>query len=71
MTDPIDSFTAPATAQPSSEDDLQAKWQRVDGRRSFLKGVGLAGAAARSRQGPVCRRSRTPLVRCVADARGS
>jgi Ferritin-like domain len=29
-----------------SEDDLQAHWQRVVGRRSFLKGVGLAGAAA-------------------------
>jgi hypothetical protein len=30
----------------SIEDDLQAHWQRVVGRRSFLKGVGLAGAAA-------------------------
>jgi hypothetical protein len=28
------------------EDDLQAHWRRVVGRRSFLKGVGLAGAAA-------------------------
>src|SRR3954451_14753622 len=28
------------------EDDVQAHWQRVVGRRSFLKGVGLAGAAA-------------------------
>jgi hypothetical protein len=28
------------------EDDLQAHWRRVVGRRSFLKAVGLAGAAA-------------------------
>jgi hypothetical protein len=28
------------------EDDVQAQWRRVAGRRSFLKGVGLAGAAA-------------------------
>jgi len=28
------------------EDDVDALWQRVLGRRSFLKGVGLAGAAA-------------------------
>jgi hypothetical protein len=28
------------------EDDLQAHWRRVVGRRSFLKGVGVAGAAA-------------------------
>jgi hypothetical protein len=28
------------------EDDLQAQWRRVVGRRSFLKGIGLAGAAA-------------------------
>jgi Ferritin-like domain len=27
-------------------DDLRTQWQRVVGRRSFLKGVGLAGAAA-------------------------
>jgi hypothetical protein len=30
----------------SIQDDLEAKWQGVVGRRSFLKGVGLAGAAA-------------------------
>lgn len=30
----------------SVEDDVHAHWQRVVGRRSFLKGVGLAGAAA-------------------------
>ncbi len=30
----------------SIEDDVHAHWQRVVGRRSFLKGVGLAGAAA-------------------------
>jgi hypothetical protein len=28
------------------EDDLQAHWRQVVGRRSFLKGIGLAGAAA-------------------------
>jgi Ferritin-like domain len=34
--------------QPSAsiEDDVHAHWQRVVGRRSFLKGVGLAGVAA-------------------------
>jgi hypothetical protein len=46
MTNPSDSSTASATAQPPEEDDLQAKWQRVVGRRSFLRGVGIAGAAA-------------------------
>ena len=46
MTNPNDSSAAAPTAPPSAEDDLQAKWQRVVGRRSFLKGVGLAGAAA-------------------------
>ena len=30
----------------SQEDDLQSLWHRVAGRRSFLKGIGLAGAAA-------------------------
>jgi Ferritin-like domain len=35
---------APSTA--AADDDLQAQWRRVVGRRSFLKGVGLAGAAA-------------------------
>jgi hypothetical protein len=28
------------------DDDVQAHWERVVGRRSFLKGVGVAGAAA-------------------------
>ena len=46
MTNPNDSSAAAPTAPPSAEDDLQAKWQQVVGRRSFLKGVGLAGAAA-------------------------
>ncbi len=33
--------------QPLSvEDEVRAQWSRVVGRRSFLKGVGLAGAAA-------------------------
>ena len=30
----------------TTEDDLRAHWRRVVGRRSFLKGIGLAGAAA-------------------------
>jgi hypothetical protein len=30
----------------SAENEVHALWQRVVGRRSFLKGVGLAGAAA-------------------------
>ena len=46
MTNPPDSSTASATARPPSDDDLEAKWRQVVGRRSFLKGVGLAGAAA-------------------------
>jgi hypothetical protein len=46
MTNPSSSSTPPATAEPSGADDLQAKWQEVVGRRSFLKGIGLAGAAA-------------------------
>jgi Ferritin-like domain len=33
-----------ATAR--ADDDLQTDWQRVVGRRSFLRGIGLAGAAA-------------------------
>lgn len=28
------------------DEELQAQWRRVVGRRSFLKGVGVAGAAA-------------------------
>src|SRR5690348_13047040 len=41
------SSTAPAGAPAAvREDDLQTHWSRVVGRRSFLKGVGLAGAAA-------------------------
>ena len=34
------------TPTPLPEDDVQDLWQRVVGRRSFLKGVGLAGVAA-------------------------
>jgi Ferritin-like domain len=30
----------------STDEDLEARWRHVVGRRSFLKGVGLAGAAA-------------------------
>jgi hypothetical protein len=42
------SSVAPTEGQrpASPEDDVDALWQRVVGRRSFLKGVGLAGAAA-------------------------
>ena len=41
------SSTARASATTAvHEDDVQAHWRRVVGRRSFLKGVGLAGAAA-------------------------
>jgi hypothetical protein len=38
----------PSEAEPptSTEDDVQASWQRVVGRRSFLRDVALAGAAA-------------------------
>ena len=40
--------SARSEAQPSAsiDDDVQGHWQRVVGRRSFLKGVGLAGVAA-------------------------
>jgi hypothetical protein len=43
-----DSPTTTSEAQLATplEDDVHAQWQRVVGRRSFLKGVGLAGAAA-------------------------
>src|SRR4051795_9668997 len=34
------------TNRPEIEDEVHAHWQSVVGRRSFLKGVGLAGAAA-------------------------
>ena len=34
------------TVLPASEEELQGLWQRVVGRRSFLKGVGVMGAAA-------------------------
>src|SRR4051812_7915431 len=42
------STTTRSETQPpaSTEDDMHTLWQRVVGRRSFLKGVGLAGAAA-------------------------
>ena len=35
-----------AEGSESTEDDVHAHWERVVGRRSFLKGVGLVGAAA-------------------------
>jgi hypothetical protein len=34
------------TTEPIEDDDVHTQWQRVVGRRSFLKGVGIAGAAA-------------------------
>src|SRR4051812_32207723 len=40
------SSDTPPTARPEIDDDVQAHWRRVVGRRSFLVGVGLAGAAA-------------------------
>jgi hypothetical protein len=36
--------TIPAEAK-RTDDDVQSHWNRVVGRRSFLKGVGVAGAA--------------------------
>jgi hypothetical protein len=41
------------TVSPSSEEDLHGLWQRVVGRRSFLKGVGLMGATAALPMGAV------------------
>src|SRR6476660_5296803 len=38
--------SADAPGSAPVEQDLEAKWRSVVGRRSFLKGVGLAGAAA-------------------------
>ena len=38
-----DDSSIPRTASPS-KDDVQANWQRVVRRRSFLHGVGAAGA---------------------------
>ena len=47
MSNPND-YPSPQVDRPprATEDDLQAHWQRVVGRRSFLRGVGIAGAAA-------------------------
>jgi hypothetical protein len=39
-------ITGQDSSRQLAEDDLQGHWRRVVGRRSFLKGVGLAGAAA-------------------------
>jgi len=36
----------PATLSTPSAEELHGLWQRVVGRRSFLRGVGVAGAAA-------------------------
>ncbi len=41
---PMDVSAAPPVAP--SDDELDARWREVVGRRSFLRGVGLAGAAA-------------------------
>jgi hypothetical protein len=40
------SLRTDAGHQERDADEVQAQWRRVVGRRSFLKGVGLAGAAA-------------------------
>jgi len=44
MTNQPTTSPLPATGQ-QTEDDVRSQWDRVVGRRSFLKGVGLAGAA--------------------------
>ncbi len=48
MSNQNDRNGAQVDVQPpaSAGEDLEAQWQRVVGRRSFLKGVGLAGAVA-------------------------
>jgi hypothetical protein len=38
--------TSTAALHSPEEDELQSEWQRVVGRRSFLRGIGLAGAVA-------------------------
>jgi hypothetical protein len=40
------SSLGPAGPRPDDDHDLQSGWRRVVGRRSFLRGVGLAGVAA-------------------------
>ena len=37
--------SSPKTTLPSTEEDIQRHWQGVVKRRSFLKGLGIAGAA--------------------------
>jgi hypothetical protein len=44
--DILSTVSVDAQHSTSVDDDLRTQWQRVVGRRSFLKGVGLAGAAA-------------------------
>jgi hypothetical protein len=39
--------TVPAEAQVSATEGLDSAWNGVVGRRAFLKGVGMTGAAAR------------------------
>ena len=39
-------ITEVQTSESIEDDDVHTHWQRVVGRRSFLKGVGVAGAAA-------------------------
>ena len=48
MKDPSSRFAASSEAPPAAppEEDIQAHWSRVIERRSFLKGVGIAGIAA-------------------------
>ncbi|MBV8941236.1 MAG: twin-arginine translocation signal domain-containing protein, partial [Solirubrobacterales bacterium] len=46
MTQKSPSGTVVADASASAGDDVNTLWRRVVGRRTFLKSVGLAGAAA-------------------------
>jgi len=39
-------FSAVESRCNANDEDLQARWHRVVGRRSFLKGIGVAGVAA-------------------------
>jgi hypothetical protein len=44
--DPSSAAAVETTVTASAETDVHALWRRVVGRRTFLKSVGLAGAAA-------------------------
>ena len=42
---------SPEASQSSTEENVQRHWQRVVKRRSFLKGLGIAGAALSAKRG--------------------